>query len=79
MAKNSSLNPQPKTWPCCSRCGVAYVLRRALMFGHTAGSGKASLDIEWLWQRDCKHRKDPAKVAGSVLGEAKRQTRKRKP
>jgi hypothetical protein len=56
----SDLNPQPKSWPECSDCRTAYVLRRVLVF-HRDGR-KFAIDSSWVWQYDCKHRKAPAVV-----------------
>jgi len=51
----------PRDYPFCSDCKAAYVLRLALVFASKPGSRKATLRHEWVWQRDCKHRKaEPA-------------------
>ena len=57
-------NPNPKAWPRCSECEVDYVLRRAVVFG-VGRDGPRSMTIinEWVWQRDCKHRKAAPEVA----------------
>lgn len=47
----------PKAWPQCSDCKAAYVLRRAIVFASKPGSRKATIRPEWVWQRDCKHRR----------------------
>ncbi len=47
------LNPQPKAWPMCSTCKQSFVLRRAMVFDVKAGV----IDMQWCWQRDCKHKK----------------------
>ena len=44
---SESLNTEPKAWPKCPTCDVAWVLRRCLSF--TEG-------WIWAWQRDCKHK-----------------------
>lgn len=60
-------NPDPKAWPRCSECKTDYVLRRAVVFG-TGRDGSRSMSIanEWVWQRDCKHRKAQPEVARKV-------------
>ena len=45
----------PLVYPICSVCECPYVLRRCFIFGRGA--------IEWLWQRDCKHKTAPATTA----------------
>lgn len=45
---SADVQPDPKVWPECSECGVAWVLRRAMQFPK---------GYIWVWQRDCKHRK----------------------
>lgn len=47
----------PKAWPQCSDCKAAYVLRRAIVFASKPGPRKATMRHEWVWQRDCKHRR----------------------
>lgn len=70
----SDLNPQPRAWPRCSECKTAYVLRLALMFD----SHIKTMSNEWMWQRDCKHRKAEPEVAGSPSGTTKRKPSLRK-
>jgi hypothetical protein len=57
----AELNPQPKVYPVCSYpdCRVPYVLRRAMRLDTTTG-----LRSEWVWQRDCKHKKAPPELGG---------------
>ena len=70
------LNPQPRVWPACAECLEPFVLRRAIVFkqartrhtGHTA----STIDFEWCWQRDCKHRKAEA------ITQISKPTKKRK-
>lgn len=45
--------PKIKAYPYCSSCGRAYVLRLSLAFLPQA---RKWLE-EWLWVRDCKHKK----------------------
>ena len=52
---DEDLNPQPRAWPACSECGVAFVLRRAVTFKTLPKS--LIVAEEWVWQRDCKHKK----------------------
>ena len=65
----SNLNPQPRAWPRCSECKTAYVLRLALMFD----SRTRTMSSEWMWQRDCKHRKAEPEVAGAPSSTTKRK------
>lgn len=58
-------NPKPKAWPQCSECKTAYVLRRAIVFSGRNGSRRMHISTEWVWQRDCKHRKAAPEVAKS--------------
>ena len=51
MAKQDQLNPNPLVYPVCGECETAYVLRRAYLFG------ARQVTEEWIWQRDCKHKK----------------------
>lgn len=44
----SEVQPNPSTWPECSECGTAWVLRRALSM---------SKGWMWVWQRDCRHKR----------------------
>lgn len=55
--------PNPRCWPECSECGVAYVLRNCVTFG-------AELKYQWLWQRDCKHKKADGRIAGDTRVES---------
>lgn len=48
--------PSPQTWPVCSECDTDYVLRRCFVFRD------GGIVSEWLWQRDCKHKKAEAKI-----------------
>lgn len=48
----ASLMPKVKCYPLCSACKRPYVLRFVLAIFPKARE-------EWLWQRDCKHRKAP--------------------
>jgi hypothetical protein len=41
--------PKVRTYPVCSECKAPYVLRRAWLI--------QSNTEEWIWQRDCKHKK----------------------
>ena len=41
-------------FPRCAECGVAYVLRRCFTY---AIDGLAGSGWQWLWMRDCKHKK----------------------
>lgn len=56
-------NPDPEAWPRCSECKTDYVLRRAVVF-RAGRDGPRSMSIanEWVWQRDCKHRKAQPEV-----------------
>lgn len=47
--------PTPTVWPRCSECDVDYVLRRCFVFNGRTG-------YDWLWQRDCKHKKADAAI-----------------
>jgi hypothetical protein len=51
---SDEINPNPRAWPVCSHCEVAFVLRRLLSF--SSGS------FIWAWQRDCKHKNAEAKI-----------------
>lgn len=44
----------PPAWPQCPECGLPWVMRRSLRF---TPAGPSAITPEWLWQRDCKHRK----------------------
>lgn len=57
-----------KAYPKCSECDTAYVLRKAFVFHTTSGKGtkKATLNEEWVWQRDCKHKKATPKLVKSA-------------
>jgi hypothetical protein len=59
-------NPDPKAWPRCSECKTDYVLRRAIVFkiGRSGSRDKSQMMIsnDWVWQRDCKHRKAHTEV-----------------
>lgn len=57
------MNPQPKVFPQCSECKTAFVLRRAIVFSGRNSSRPIRLTNEWVWQRDCKHRKAAPEVA----------------
>lgn len=61
-------NPQPKAWPACPTCDTAYVLRRAIVM-RTEGK-RATMGEEWVWQRDCKHKKAEPVVKTSTLKRA---------
>lgn len=52
-------HPVVTHWPECSRCNVAYVLRRCLSM---------SQGWLWLWQPDCKH-KSTAALRDAVIRE----------
>lgn len=56
-----ALNPQPRTWPECSECHVAYVLRRAMTF---RTKPRVTMAERWVWARDCRHKNAPPAVAG---------------
>jgi hypothetical protein len=49
--------PRPTIWPVCPECGVAFVLRRAMTFSTAPSRRRTTLRYEWLWSRDCKHKK----------------------
>jgi len=44
---SDDLEPIVKVWPSCAKCGLAYVLNRALSL---------SQGWLWLWRPDCKCR-----------------------
>jgi hypothetical protein len=46
--KGTLMELDPPAWPVCSACGMAYVLRRAVV----VGSGPEWI-WQWIWQRDC--------------------------
>ncbi len=48
--------PKIKAYPKCNTCDVAYVLRLAHVLGDQRWTH------EWVWQRDCKHKKAPPKL-----------------
>ena len=52
-----SITPDPEVWPVCTECHVPAVLRRMMVLG--AGS----THWEWLWQRDCKHKRANVEIA----------------
>lgn len=57
-------NPDPEAWPRCSECKIDYVLRRAVVFGvGRDGSRSMTIATQWVWQRDCKHRRANTEVA----------------
>lgn len=45
-----------KAYPKCSACDLPYVLRLVCIVFPKAAQ-------EWVWQRDCKHKKAPPVVA----------------
>lgn len=49
--------PEVRAYPVCDAldCDTPYVLRRCWTFG-------AETQEQWLWQRDCKHKKAGARV-----------------
>ncbi len=55
---SASAHPEVKVWPVCDApdCETPYILRRCMTFTAT------DLNYEWLWQRDCKHKKASAIV-----------------
>lgn len=59
------VRPDPKVWPECTApdCGVAYILRHGWQFQG------GQLNEGWFWQRDCKHKKAPAKMVGPGMAE----------
>ena len=59
----SVIQPDPQVWPECSECGFAYVLRRCMRFTIGAGEQANNLRLEWLWQRDCKHKRANVEIA----------------
>jgi hypothetical protein len=44
--------PKVRGYPKCSACESPYVLRLVCVISPKPGE-------EWLWQRDCKHKKAP--------------------
>lgn len=44
--------PKVRAYPLCSACAAPYVLRLVFIVLPKAGQ-------DWLWQRDCKHKKAP--------------------
>ena len=68
---NTALNPQPTSCPYCSECGIDYVLRRAIVFNAKPGSRSMTIHSEWVWQRDCKHRKAAPKMASAKTSRRK--------
>lgn len=49
--------------PSCSLCSTPFVLRRAMLWTPgKPGKTSPSLAPGFVWQRDCKHTKSPAKA-----------------
>lgn len=61
-----SAHPEVVAWPVCEEpeCETPYVLRRCLAMNGNEWK------MEWLWQRDCKHKKAGARVVTKEEAEA---------
>ncbi len=71
-------NPNPEVWPRCSECKVDYVLRRAVVFVTKPNwLRRLMITNEWVWQRDCKHRKAAPEVVHRVDPKNKKKRSKR--
>jgi hypothetical protein len=58
--------PEVRAYPKCSACGAPYILRYVFIVLPEPGA-------EWLWQRDCKHKKAPAVGVVAEPARAERQ------
>lgn len=54
--------PRVVAYPKCEECGAAFVLRMCFSFG------TSDLTHDWLWQRDCKHKKAGIVAVGPTDG-----------
>lgn len=65
--------PKVLVYPQCPECNVPYVLRKSIVFA----INKSELADEWLWQRDCNHKKVTpiVKHMETPRGKAKKKVR----
>lgn len=53
MTETKTLYPAIDVFPACSKCGVAYVLRRSEIVNLATGD----IRTDWAWQKDCQPKK----------------------
>lgn len=68
-------HPVIQHYPICSDCGAPYVLRRAILFDVKM----KEITPEFVWQRDCRHKKAPPKIEHVTPPPQPRKEPKRRP
>lgn len=63
MTTTRTLDPAVDVFPGCSKCGVAYVLRRS----HIIDMKTGAIRTGWAWQRDCQPKRPCAKAPAELF------------